>query len=209
MKIMMNIRYMLILFFTFVIYSCNFSQQEKKISQKNDQKSSLEKKIKYDLMLKNVTDSVLSSFYPDSSKSFISEERNLFAVYKYFQKDKNSRIYKEVLKKEFGLDDAEYSSRFKESKLKLNPVGINLDVKIYNDSNIKFNSYPGNQKALLLNEKTKTVSLYFADSLVFSNDRKMFIYINVRDKIFVSSYKYDINKQFFLKINEELYKEIE
>ena len=92
---------------------------------------------------------------------------------------------------------------------RLNPTGINLNVKIYEDSDIKYNSFPGYQKVLLLNENAKTISLYFSDSLVFSNDRKMHIYMNVRDKIFVSNYEYDVKKEYFVKKNEELYKKIE
>ncbi|MNT19348.1 hypothetical protein D3C72_1546070 [compost metagenome] len=208
MKNIVNIKYILISLAALVFCSCNFCKQEKKIHS-NVRNVSSEKVDKEFFMLKNITDSILQCLYQDSTKSFITGEKNFFAVYKYSQKGNNSKIYQEVLKKEFDLDNSEYISRFHESKIKLNPTGINLNVKIYEDSDIKYNSFPGYQKVLLLNENAKTISLYFSDSLVFSNDRKMHIYMNVRDKIFVSNYEYDVKKEYFVKKNEELYKKIE
>ncbi|MEO8239906.1 MAG: hypothetical protein ABI576_17510 [Flavobacterium sp.] len=203
---MVNLKFN-ILFIVLIICGCNFFQEKKAAIHNEKTYMPAENKNNEHLLLKNVTDSVLRSLYPDSTQNFITGEKNFLSVYKYSAKNISSRIYHEVLKKEYDLNDLECTSRFKETKITLIPDGINVGV--FNDSSIKYNSYPGNQKVLFLNKKNNTVSLYLSDSLVFSNNKRMNIFINVRDKIFISTYEYNLNSQSFIKKSEELYKEIE
>ncbi|QSB26480.1 hypothetical protein [Flavobacterium sp. CLA17] len=203
---MVNIKFNVLLI-ALIICGCNFFQEKKTSTHNKNKYMSVEKTNNEHFLLRNVTDSVLRSLYPDSTQNFFSGEKNFFSVYKYSTKNASSTIYHEVLKKEYDLNDLECTSRFKETKIKLIPDGINLAV--FEDSSIKYNSYPGNQKVLFLNKKNNTVSLYLSDSLVFSNNKTMNIFINVRDKIFVSTYDYNLNGQFFIKKSEKLYKNIE
>jgi len=204
---MFNIKANVLLILFAIIYGCNFFP-EKSIKINNTKNQIVKNKlIEKSISIRNVTDSVLHYMYPDSSQIFFKEEKSFFSVYKY-SKNNSDRIYYEVLKSEFELNDSECSSRFKKNDSQLIPHRIDLDLAVFNDGSIKYNSYPGTQKVLFFNKKSNLVSLYLSDSLVIKNDKIMNIFINIRDKVFISEYKYDSSNQLFIKKSEKLFKEI-
>lgn len=204
---MFNIKVNTFLILLTIIYSCNFFQEKSMKIDNVKNQIVINKSIEKSINLRNVTDSVLHSMYPDSTQSFFKGEKSFLSVYKYSKNDSN-RIYYEVLKNEFELNDEECKIRFKKNKIELVPNGINLELAVFRDVSIKYNSYPGTQKVLFLNKKCNLVSIYLLDSLVIKDNETMNIFINVRDKVFISEYKYDPRSQFFIKKSEKLYEQI-
>lgn len=204
---MFNIKANVFLILFAIIYGCNFFQ-EKSIKINNTKNQIIENKlINESVGIRSVTDSILHYMYPDSSQNFFKGGKSFFSVYKY-SRNNSDRIYYEVLKSEFELNDSECSSRFKKNDSELLPHGIDLELAVFNDGSIKYNSYPGTQKVLFINKKSNLVSLYLSDSLVIKDNKTMNIYINIRDKVYISEYKYDSSNQFFIKKSEKLFKEI-